>query len=89
LSADRQLEAERRHFGHDNSGQAQHDRCRICFELDLLTQRKDRWLVRRGRIFSGWSGYCKRGFAVLVEDGGVGGRVVAPLAARFLGALGP
>ena len=28
-------------------------------------------------------------FAVIVEGGGVGGRVAAPLAARFLNALGP
>jgi len=49
------LEAERRHFGHhNNSGPAQHDRCRICFELDLLAQRKDRHLVCRESIFSGW-----------------------------------
>ena len=27
-------------------------------------------------------------FAVIVEDGGVGGRVAAPLAAKFLNALG-
>jgi hypothetical protein len=31
----------------------------------------------------------KLAFAVLVEDGGVGGRVEAPPAARLLGALGP
>jgi membrane peptidoglycan carboxypeptidase len=31
----------------------------------------------------------KLAFAVLVEDGGASGRVAAPLAARFLGALGP
>ena len=28
-------------------------------------------------------------FAVLVEKGGVGGRVAAPIAAKFLTALGP
>jgi hypothetical protein len=41
FSADRQLEAERRHFGHDNNGgPAQPDRCRIALELDLLAQIK-------------------------------------------------
>jgi hypothetical protein len=59
--ADRQLAAERRHLRHDNnSGPAQHDRCRICFELDLLAQRKDRCLVRREPMFSGWPGWCER-----------------------------
>jgi hypothetical protein len=54
LSADRQLEAERRHLGHDNnSGPAQPDRCRIALELDLLAQVKDRCLVRREPMFSG------------------------------------
>jgi hypothetical protein len=45
FSADRQLEAERRHFGHDNNrGPAQPDRCRIVLELDLLARLKDRCL---------------------------------------------
>ena len=43
--------------------------------------------LRTHAWFLGFEG--KLAFAVLVEDGGVGGRVEAPLAARFLGALGP
>ena len=43
--------------------------------------------LRTHAWFLGFAG--KLAFAVLVEDGGVGGRVSAPLAARFLGALGP
>ena len=35
------MEAERRHFGHDNnSGPAQPDRCRIALEIDLLARQR-------------------------------------------------
>jgi hypothetical protein len=78
FSADRQLEAERRQFGHDNnSGPAQPDRCRIALELDLLAQFKNRCLVRLEPIFNGWPGCGKRGSGDL-QRGGASGDAAPP-----------